>query len=251
MPTPTAPARLGRYQTRLSRIVDILASHPVTLPVPGQFGKSKTITIWTGLLYKSDGRTVDTIQEWEASGAFRNQRGVSSPLDLALFTRTLSDAELEAGRKRLPASALSATDAADAAAAEPAKDEPAQAAATEAAPIVDPVKDPRLAGHLAEIVWNTYQECVGDAIASGLLPRDTVVTSIRGPWAELAASTLVSYLDNPEPKPAAKEPPPLPHEVKPPAAEQPQEVKPPAADEKLADTGEVKLPGDDPEKPPA
>lgn len=211
----------------------------------------RELTIWTGLLYKSDGRTVDTIQEWEANGSFRNQRGVSSPHDLALFMRPLTDAELQAGLERLPASARPAPAPVTAIdESKPAAEVQPEAQPVEAA-IVDPVKDPRLGSHLAEITWNTFQEAIGEAVSLGILPKDVVISSIRGPWAELIASTLVSYLDNPEPKPAAKEPPPLPQQ--PPAAEPGRTDLAGHGDAEVkSDTGEVKLPGsDDPEKPPA
>ena len=104
MPANLAKAQLGRFQTRLSRLVDLVASHSKDVPVPGKFGVTRKIIIWSGLLYNSNGKSVDSIFEWSDDGAFLNQRGVSHPSDLALFMRPLTDEELAAGRARLPSS---------------------------------------------------------------------------------------------------------------------------------------------------
>jgi hypothetical protein len=201
MPTPTLAAKIGRYQTRLNRIADILASHSVMEPIPGKPGQTVERIIWTGLLYKSDGKTIDTIQEWEASGAFKNQRGVSHPNDLALYMRDLTDAEIEAGLALLPESAKPAA-AASAAAAAIEEAKPEEKPVVEEKP--DPVKDPRIADKLAEITWNVYQELIGHAVSIRILPSDIVITTIRGDWAGLIASTLVSYLDSPDAKPVTR-----------------------------------------------
>lgn len=237
MPTPTHAAKIGRFQTRLNRIADILASRSVMEPIPGKPGQTVERIIWTGLLYKSDGKTIDTIQEWEASGAFKNQRGVSHPNDLALYMRDLSPTEIEAGLALLPESAKPAASA-SAAAAPVEEAKPVESAGSSAVAAisevrtavekVDPVKDPRIADKLAEVTWNVYQEAIGEAVILGILPRDIVIKSIRGDWAGLIASTLVSYLDNPEPKPEQQQPPPMPQQP-PVEAQPPVEVKPEAA----------------------
>lgn len=104
MPANTTPAKLGRFQTRLSRVVDIVASRVVQDPVAGHPGKTVDRRLWTGRLYRSDMKTVDSIFDWENSGAFSNQRGVASPNDLSIFMRELTPDELAAGVKAIPES---------------------------------------------------------------------------------------------------------------------------------------------------
>lgn len=72
----------GRYQTRLSRIVEIRDSRMVEELQPD--GTRVNKRLWKGTMFKADGRTPDTDHEWEDSGAFVNQRGVANPNDLAL-----------------------------------------------------------------------------------------------------------------------------------------------------------------------
>lgn len=192
MPANTATARVGRFQSRLSRIVDLVSSRTIDVPIPGRPDETTKELIWTGLLYRADGKTVDSIYEWDKSGAFRNQRGVASPNDLALFMRPLSDDELKSARAKLPESAKPAESEPETAAA------PAIAEAAKEPVESEAVKDPRVSSKLAELVWNVYHNMVEEAIALGILPENTQVTKIRGPWAELVASTVVDYLDHPE-----------------------------------------------------
>ena len=109
MPANLAHAQIGRFQTRLSRLVDLVTSRTVEEKVPGKPGQVKTSIVWTGLLYKSDMKSLDSIYEWADDGAFRNQRGVSHPNDLSLLMRALTADELKAGLARLPESMRPAT----------------------------------------------------------------------------------------------------------------------------------------------
>lgn len=77
--------KIGRYQTRLSRIVEITRSHEVDDRQPD--GSIIRKQMWVGMMFKADGRTPDTEHEWEDSGAYRNQRGVASPNDLAILVQ--------------------------------------------------------------------------------------------------------------------------------------------------------------------
>jgi hypothetical protein len=206
MPANTATARVGRFQSRLSRIVDLVSSRTVDVPVPDKPGESTKEIIWTGLLYRADGKTVDSIYEWDKAGAFRNQRGVASPNDLALFMRPLSDDELKAALAKLPESAKPA---AEVKSAEPA---PVVEIPVKESVESEAVKDPRIAAKLPELTWNAYQAMLAEAVDLGILPANVQVTTIRGPWAELIASTLVDYLDHPE-TPAAPAETPKPSEL--------------------------------------
>ena len=73
--------QLGRYQTRLNRIVEI-QSHR-WIDEKQQDGSTIRKRIWSGMLLKADGQTPDSNYEWEDSGSFRNSRGVATYHDLA------------------------------------------------------------------------------------------------------------------------------------------------------------------------
>ena len=75
--------QLGRYQTRLSRIVEIHSSRMIDETQAD--GSTQKKRIWTGMLFRADGKTEDSNHEWEDSGALRNQRGVTSPMDLNIL----------------------------------------------------------------------------------------------------------------------------------------------------------------------
>jgi len=66
--------------TRSSRLVEITGSEQVKAPKPG--GGTMTKTVFTGTLFKMDGRTIDSKHRWDLSGQFANQQGVSSNYDL-------------------------------------------------------------------------------------------------------------------------------------------------------------------------
>ncbi|MBF6570500.1 MAG: hypothetical protein IVW54_16660 [Candidatus Binataceae bacterium] len=188
--------------------MDLVSSRTVDVPIPGKPGEVTKEIIWSGLLYKSDGKTVDSIYEWDKSGAFKNQRGVSHPNDLALFMRPLQDAELKAARAKLPAYAKPAAESEPATATAPGPGSSAVAAISEVRAAVesDSVKDPRVASKLAELTWNAYHSMIAEAVSMGILPENVQVSTIRGNWAELIASTVVDYLDHPETTPAETKP---------------------------------------------
>jgi len=81
--------RPGRYQTRNVRIVELTDTFQREKPTgPGQ---TVTVTIWRGNLMKADGRTVDSMHEWEETnhpltmGAYVSPSkadGVSNEFDL-------------------------------------------------------------------------------------------------------------------------------------------------------------------------
>jgi hypothetical protein len=76
---------LGRFQTRLNRIVDITSSCEVTELIQGE---NVTRRVWNGQIMKADGHTVDTAGQWEDNGAYRNQRGVACPMDLCIMMQS-------------------------------------------------------------------------------------------------------------------------------------------------------------------
>jgi hypothetical protein len=75
---------LGRFQTRLNRIVDITSSCEVTELIQGE---NVTRRVWNGQIMKADAHTVDTAGQWEDNGAYRNQRGVACPMDLCILVQ--------------------------------------------------------------------------------------------------------------------------------------------------------------------
>lgn len=81
----TMQVQLGRYQTRLSRIVEIRSSRMVEETQAD--GTKQQKRIWTGMMFRADGRSPDSDHEWEDSGALRNQRGVTSPMDLTILVQ--------------------------------------------------------------------------------------------------------------------------------------------------------------------
>jgi hypothetical protein len=86
--------QLGRYQTRLNRIVEINSSR--WIDEKQENGTTAKKRIWSGLLLKADGITQDSNYEWEDDGRLRNSRGVNSYHDLATLIEGRGGAEPEA-----------------------------------------------------------------------------------------------------------------------------------------------------------
>jgi len=71
----------GRYLTRNSRLVVISRSFTVEdAPQPGMAKVKREV--WEGQLYKSDGKTPDTMHTWEQDGRYRTHQGVATEYDL-------------------------------------------------------------------------------------------------------------------------------------------------------------------------
>lgn len=87
--------QLGRYQTRSARIVEITASNWID----ERQGDGTTIRkrVWSGALYKADGKTFDCEYRWDDSGRLLNQRGVASDKDLAILIEGRGGVEQEPG----------------------------------------------------------------------------------------------------------------------------------------------------------
>jgi len=83
--------QLGRYQTRLNRIVEINSSR--WIDEKQENGTTAKKRIWSGLLLKADGITPDSNYEWEDDGRLRNSRGVNSYHDLATLIQGRGGAE--------------------------------------------------------------------------------------------------------------------------------------------------------------
>jgi hypothetical protein len=74
----------GRYQTRNNRVVEITGSHVQT--AVGTDGKPYSKTMWDGLLYQADGKTIETPHMWSDAGGYLHEEGVSNQFDIALVT---------------------------------------------------------------------------------------------------------------------------------------------------------------------
>lgn len=163
-------------------MVNIESSKVIQEPVPGQPGKVVDRKIWIGTLFNSDGKTTDGRHEWEESGAFRNQRGVASPNDLAIFVCDLPPAEGEEPAEEHQVGRL--TD-------ENATRITAPAPAPEHKPFV---ADARIRHLLPGLIVNCYDYLLTAAAVKGLdvLGRPPMIS---GPWVEAVGTTLVALLD--------------------------------------------------------
>jgi hypothetical protein len=80
-----APAKMakGRYQTRNNRVVEITGSHIESGTLNGvPFSK----TMWDGVLYQADGKTVETPHTWSDAGTYLHEQGVMNQFDIATVT---------------------------------------------------------------------------------------------------------------------------------------------------------------------
>lgn len=85
----------GRFQTNQGRVIHITHHSEARTPeFPG--GAALPRKVWIGVLYKSDGKTVDTEGMWETSGRYTTPKGVAHPYDAAMFMRF--DPPVEAAR---------------------------------------------------------------------------------------------------------------------------------------------------------
>jgi hypothetical protein len=211
MPNNLCPAKRGRFQTRLSRLVDITSSKEIQEPVPGNPGKTVSKTIWLGTLYASNGKVPEGQYEWEASGAYRNQRGVASPLDLSTYVGNYPgqvNADpfhnvdvLQLGGAQEQGKPL-ATELEHPGFATRAAYEEAQrmtdyhiAAITNAlAPKFE--VDDRLKPHITGLVLDCYDYLLKAAAEIGLDVKGRGAC-IRGPWIEAVNETLVGVMDSP------------------------------------------------------
>ena len=76
----------GWFQTNQARVIHITHSSEAKTPeFPG--GAAIARKVWIGVLYKSDGKTVDTEGMWEMSGRYTTPKGVAHPYDAAMFMR--------------------------------------------------------------------------------------------------------------------------------------------------------------------
>ena len=184
MPQNLIAAQRGRFQSRLSRLVDIHTSKIIQEPVPGQPGKTVPRTIWLGTLYASNGKTPEGTYEWEESGAFRNQRGVSSPNDLAIYVGKYPGQQDDAPDELLsklvqsPGNVMQNLET-----PAPAAPAPAQV-------------DNRLTLLIGGFVVDLYDELIAVASAAGLDVTGRPPL-IRGPWIEAVNETLVAIMDSP------------------------------------------------------
>jgi hypothetical protein len=164
-------------------MVNIESSKVIQEPVPGQPGKVVDRKIWIGTLFNSDGKTPDGKHEWEESGAFRNQRGVANPNDLAIFVSDLPPLE---GEEPTPAEENDV---------EAILEENAARSFFDGPPIPAPfIPDPRVSHLLPGLIVNCYDFLVAAAAEKGLDVKGRP-PMISGPWVEAVGTTLVALLD--------------------------------------------------------
>jgi hypothetical protein len=170
--------QLGRYQNRSNRIVEIDSFRFIEVTDPD--GSKRQVRIWSGMLKKADGKTDDSRHDYEDSGAFRNQRGVASPMDLSILIE-----------------------------AAPVQPGPAAPAATSKA------NDPRLKGQAEQLATYAALGLLGAADDHELVDAEAFSETRQGAveglkalpswanWVELVANLVVEVLDAIENKPAA------------------------------------------------
>jgi hypothetical protein len=168
--------QLGRYQNRSNRIVEITSSRFIDVRDPD--GTQRKVRIWSGTLMKADGKTVDSVHDYEDSGAFRNQRGVASPMDLSILVE-----------------------------AAPVQAQPVPATASK-------VNDPRLNGQAEDLATYAALGLIGAADDKEVLDAEAFSPTRQGAvdrlkaspnwasWVELGAQILVEILDAIEQQPA-------------------------------------------------